>query len=50
MLSRKHYVAVAAALKAQRESYPPHWNPNLFRALDDTCAVPAQVFANDNPC
>jgi hypothetical protein len=49
MCSRKDYVAIAAALKSQRESYAPHWDKNLFRAMDDTCKAMAQVFANDNP-
>jgi len=49
MCSRKDYVSVAKALKAQRDSYQPSWNPNLFRALDDSVKAIAQVFANDNP-
>jgi len=49
MCSRKHYRAIAAALHSQRQSYAPHWDANLFRALDDTCKTIADVFAADNP-
>ena len=41
--------ALAKALLAQRRSYAPHWDANLFRALDDTCKAIADVFAADNP-
>jgi hypothetical protein len=42
-MTRKHYIAIAAALKTQRESYAPHWDANLFRALDDSCRAIAAV-------
>jgi hypothetical protein len=48
-MTRKHVEAVAAALKAVRDSYSPHWNPNLFRACTDNARAVARALAVLNP-
>ena len=48
-MTRKDYVAIAAALKQERDGYSPHWNLNLFRAHTDACKAVAGVMAADNP-
>lgn len=48
-MSRKNYVAIAAALKQTRDSYNPGWNPNLFRALNDASKTLADYLESDNP-
>jgi len=48
-MTRKDYVAIAGALKAQRYAYAPHWDANLFRACNDNAKAIAEVLASDNP-
>ena len=48
-MTRKDYIAIAAALSNVRNSYAPNWDPNLFRACDDHAKQLAHVLAQDNP-
>lgn len=48
-MTRKDFQALASALKAQRDSYAPHWDANLFRAHFDACKAVADVCGASNP-
>lgn len=48
-MTRNDYVILAAALKAVRDSYAPHWDANLFRACDDHAKRLAVTIARGNP-
>jgi hypothetical protein len=48
-MTRKDYELIAAALKAARDAYAPHWDPNLFRACNDNALAIEAVLAKDNP-
>lgn len=48
-MTRNDYLTLAAALKAVRDSYAPHWDANLFRACDDHAKQFAAVIAHGNP-
>ena len=48
-MSRKDYILIAAALKSVRDSYAPHWDPNLFRACDDHAVALAKSLSAANP-
>lgn len=47
-MHRKDYVAIAATLKKVRASYAPHWDSNLFRAVDDVARALADTMAAGN--
>ena len=47
-MTRKDYVKIAAAINGVRSGYSPHWNPNLFRAVDDVAKELARVLEADN--
>jgi hypothetical protein len=34
-MTRKDYIMLSATLRKVRDSYAPHWDPNLVRACDD---------------
>ena len=48
-MTRKDYVAIAAALKFERDGYSPNWDTNLFRAHTDACKAVSRAMAQDNP-
>lgn len=49
-MTRKDYVAIAAALKRVRDSQWEPWNPNLFsRICDEHAYTVADALAADNP-
>lgn len=48
-MTRKDYIALAAALNRVRRSYAPHWDPNLFRACTDHANALADVLSAGNP-
>jgi hypothetical protein len=47
-MTRKDFELIAAAVKATRLSYAPHWDPNLFRACDDHAKRLADALATTN--
>lgn len=48
-MTRKDYVALAAAVRKVHDSYGKNWNPNLFRAVRDVALSLADTLARDNP-
>jgi hypothetical protein len=48
-MTHKDFVLIAGALAATRNSYAPHWDPNLFRACDDHAKYVADALATTNP-
>ena len=48
-MTKKDFELIAATLKATRDSYAPHWNPNLFRACNDHAKQMADALATTNP-
>lgn len=46
--SKKTYEMVAATIMKQRAEYAPHWDPNLFRAMDDITRQFEILFQQDN--
>lgn len=47
-MTKKDCVKIAAAINNVRSGYSPHWNPNLFRAVDDVAKEIARVCEADN--
>lgn len=48
-MTKKDFILIANAIATTRAAYRPAWNPNLFRALDDTAIVLAHDIAQTNP-
>lgn len=48
-MTRKDYVLIAGALARTREGYAANWDPNLFRACNDTARSVADALQADNP-
>lgn len=48
-MTKKDFELIAGAVKRQRDSYAPHWDANLFRAMDDIARTFAAELARTNP-
>ena len=47
MATKKDYIRTAAILANVRAPYAPHWDANLFRALDDVAVAFADSFGHE---
>jgi hypothetical protein len=45
-MTRKDFILMSTTLRKVRDSYAPHWNPNLFRACDDHAKAFADALSN----
>lgn len=48
-MTRRDFQLIAGTLNRVRAAYRPNWNPNLFRAMDDTTKALADALAGTNP-
>ena len=48
-MTRSDFLAISTALRATRNKYAPHWNPNLFRAQRDCAIAVADAIAAKTP-
>lgn len=48
-MTRRDFQLLAATVQKVRAGYAPNWDPNLFRALDDTSRALADSLARTNP-